>query len=601
MPANARTPRSQPLTLRAAPHVATLTRARELIAEAASPSERSSFARVFCAAAVSRWWAAVYGEANEIADCPVAIRELGSGAAELAGEAGEEFSALPRELAAYLLSTLYAGLLPDEQRASDGVFYTPPALVDRLLSLAEDNGVHWHEHRVLDPAAGGGAFLSAVALRISNALAARGASAGKILNHVSEHLTGVEIDPFSAWLSHVFLEATLWDHCVAAGERLRVLVRERDALGLPDGWNGGYDLVVGNPPYGRLTLDENTRKRFARSLHGHANLYGVFTDLAVRLCRPEGVVALVTPASFLGGQYFKRLRQFLIEQAPPVAIDFVSDRSGVFDEVLQETVLVVFAKNRHPSRVSVRLARPTSLSGPCRVADIAQVELSGQPGRPWILPRSQADAALLDRASAMPHRLSDYGLRVSTGPLVWNRHKPQLTAERGPECYPLIWAESVLPEGEFRFRSDRRNHQPYFHLHPGQSHLLIRSPVILLQRTTAKEQTRRLIAAVLPQSFLDDHGGAVVENHLNMVRPAGVRSRVPLDAVAALLNSHVVDTIFRCTNGSVAVSAYELESIPVPPLEAMQQLHTLLEARVAPAAVEAFLRRTYGQAAEAAA
>ena len=86
-----------------------------------------------------------------------------------------------------------------------------------------------------------------------------------------------------------------------------------------------------------------------------------------------------------------------------------------------------------------------------------------------------------------------------------------------------------------------------------------------------------------------------------MVRPTGVRARVALDAVAALLNSHVVDTIFRCTNGTVAVSAYELESIPVPPPEVMQQLHALLLSRAAPAAVEAFLQRSYGQATEAAA
>jgi adenine-specific DNA-methyltransferase len=201
----------------------------------------------------------------------------------------------------------------------------------------------------------------------------------------------------------------------------------------------------------------------------------------------------------------------------------------------------------------------------------------------------------------MPHRLADYGLRVSTGPLVWNRHKSQLAAERGPGCYPLVWAESVLPDGEFRFRAERRNHLPFFRVSPGQGHLLVNTPVVLLQRTTAKEQSRRLVAAVLPQAFLDEHGGAVVENHLNMVRPAGVRARVPLDAVAALFNSEVVDTIFRCTNGSVAVSAYELESIPVPPPEAMQQLHALLETRSAPGAVEAFLRRAYGQVTEAAA
>ena len=40
-----------------------------------------------------------------------------------------------------------------------------------------------------------------------------------------------------------------------------------------------FDLVVGNPPYGRVRLSAEQRERFARSLYGHANLYGLFTDV----------------------------------------------------------------------------------------------------------------------------------------------------------------------------------------------------------------------------------------------------------------------------------------------------------------------------------
>ena len=189
-------------------------------------------------------------------------------------------------------------------------------------------------------------------------------------------------------MSQVFVEAALWDHCAAAGQRLPVLMRVQDALTLPDGWNGGYDLVIGNPPYGRVTLDPETRARFARSLYGHANIYGVFIDLAVRVCRPGGIVALVTPASFLGGQYFKQLRAMLRREAPPVAIDFVSDRGGVFDAVLQETVLVVFSRTPGNPRVSVRIARPSSLDAPCRISEVGQIELGADSGRDAMDPAS---------------------------------------------------------------------------------------------------------------------------------------------------------------------------------------------------------------------
>ena len=36
------------------------------------------------------------------------------------------------------------------------------------------------------------------------------------------------------------------------------------------------------------------------------------------------------------------------------------------------------------------------------------------------------------------------------------------------------------------------------------------------------------------------------------------------EVIALLLNSRLLDEIFRCINGSVAVSAYEIESMPMP-------------------------------------
>jgi adenine-specific DNA-methyltransferase len=68
-------------------------------------------------------------------------------------------------------------------------------------------------------------------------------------------------------------------------------------------------------------------------------MYGLFTDMALRHTKPGGVIAYVTPTSFLAGEYFKNLRALLGRDAPPATIDFISARKGVFDDVLQETLL----------------------------------------------------------------------------------------------------------------------------------------------------------------------------------------------------------------------------------------------------------------------
>ena len=63
---------------------------------------------------------------------------------------------------------------------------------------------------------------------------------------------------------------------------------------------------------------------------------------------------------------------------------------------------------------------------------------------------------------------------------------------------------------------------------------------------------------------MEAHEAVVVENHLNMVMPLDGSPSISLAVVAALLNSEVVDQVFRCMSGSVAVSAYELQALPLP-------------------------------------
>jgi hypothetical protein len=532
-----------------------------------------------------------------ILPCPVRVGHPGDEAARLAAAFGSIAARLPHSLSGYLLSSLYASLLPESLRAEQGVFFTPPPLVSRLLDLVEAAGVDWSTAKVLDPAAGGGAFLAPVAARMEQSLLHRGAGSADILDHVAHHLFGLELDPFSTWVAHVLLETVLWEHCEREGRRIPGPTLAGDALQVPDDWRGRFDLVIGNPPYGRVTLRDDVRERFSRTLYGHANLYGLFTDLAARLAKPGGVIGYVTPTSFLGGLYYKKLRSFLAEAAPPVALDFVADRDNVFEGVLQETLLVVYAPGRTDTGLQVSAIRATALDRDGEVVPIGRYPAPASSEGPWVLPRTPDTARLIEVVRATPGRLSDHGFRVSTGPLVWNRHKPQLADGPGDGSFPLLWAESVPFRGVFRFQANKRNHKPFFRLLANQEHLVQRRPCVLVQRTTAKEQRRRLIAAVLPQAFLDEHGGAVVENHLNMVRPAESEPRVGLEAISALLNSRFVDQIFRCMSGSVAVSAFELESLPVPGLDAMRGLEALIRSGGTEAEIETCIENAYGRGA----
>jgi len=549
-------------------------------------TDREGFARSLSTAVLATFWR----KKTQACGCPWELRKpvvtplrRFSGLVERLGGA---LLTVPGPRAGYLAGQLYTALMPDAVRKRLGAFYTPPPLADRLLQLVTDSGFDWGQGRIVDPACGGAAFLVPLAAKV--VAASFRESPISVLEDVETRLAGIEVDSFAAWMSMVLLDAALLELTMRAGRPLRSLVLSRDALQSPPSEFGQYDLIAGNPPYGRVSLAPDLRERYRESLFGHANLYGLFTELAVRLAKNGGLVAYVTPTSFLGGEYFKNLRRFLSSHAPLRRLEFVSSREGVFGGVLQETMLALFERRvpAGPSAVQVNLLHADDVTKPVSVETVGRVPVNCVNGSPWLLPRSRAQTPLVRRLNATPQRLADYGYAVSTGQLVWNRHKDQLRAEYEPDCHPIVWAEAVSSDGRFQFQAARRAHLPYLKIRAGQDWLINQEPCILVQRTTAKEQKRRLIAAVMPNSFVLEYPGFVVENHLNMVYAHSRKPRVGLRTLAVLLNSTTLDQVFRCINGSVAVSAYELNSLPLPDFEQMKRLQGSVFSDASPAEIE---------------
>ena len=222
------------------------------LASAAS-DDRLGFARATVYSVVSVYWRELQTASGrrwslcklpadiDIAAIPEKAREL----AETLGTAAAKLDVMD---AGYMIGVLYTGMMPEQFRAALGAYYTPPPLCERLLDMATEAGVNWRTARVLDPACGGGAFLSPVARRMAKGL--EDCSATVTLKDIQRRLHGFEFDPFAAWMSQVFLDVTLSDLCHAAETRLRSVVHVCDSLAqTPE--DDGFDLVIGNPPYGR--------------------------------------------------------------------------------------------------------------------------------------------------------------------------------------------------------------------------------------------------------------------------------------------------------------------------------------------------------------
>jgi len=435
--------------------------------------------------------------------------------------------------------------LPDRLRSALGIFYTPPTVAERLLDDLEVAGARFDgTMRFCDPACGGGAFLLPVARRIADRLVATGGS----LSDLARCLIGIDIDPGGLAITRAALDALALDRF---GETGAWDLRRENTLRLAVGGKlPAADVVVGNPPFGRVRLTEQERAFFARSLRGHANLYGLFVDVALRIS--SGLVGFVMPTSWLCGDYFSALRGLVSQQRPLHTLRFVESRTAVFAGVLQEMCLAVLGPSFAGRTATVYSGLRRTGSWPVNVAG----------SRPWLVTRNLADAELLAAAVRSGYKLADYQFSIHTGPLVWNRHRSQLRSRASEGTAVIVWSDAVRAGEPVDYAASKR---AQLHLSvDGMRHLVLDRPAVLVKRTTAKEQTRRVIAAPFA------YPPAVVENHLNVVTSGDiVGPKIAIEELAALLNSEPVDRLFRSLSGTVAVSATELAALPLPAPDAL--------------------------------
>jgi SAM-dependent methyltransferase len=81
---------------------------------------------------------------------------------------------------------------------------------------------------------------------------------------------------------------------------------------------GGFDVVVGNPPYVRADHLARYKQHFAeryRVFQGSADLYVYFFEQGLRVLRPGGRLSFVVTNKWLKAEYAEPLRRYLVENA----------------------------------------------------------------------------------------------------------------------------------------------------------------------------------------------------------------------------------------------------------------------------------------------
>ncbi len=486
-----------------------------------------------------------------------------------------------------LLGWLYQFSIPPSVRSRVGHFYTSPEIVRSMLDGVGWSGPKILERRLIDPACGAGAFLIEATRRVLAAAQDASLSPAETYEAARRSIHGLDLNPLGILLTEAalgLLLASVMPRNGAAVEPLRLFITDTLSTGELLGeahageaaeikarfglYETGFDVLVANPPYAKYPsrlLTSQQAARFAATTHGHPNLYGLFLQVGVELLAEEGRLAFINPKSFVSGLYSKKLRLFLMRQLDLERFDSFAKRSGLFDGVLQEVVILTGTK-RAARRETIELREyagsPSEAPAKTVVAARSSVLLGPELDHLFFV---SPDAAAHDALAAMLERgkpLRELGFRASTGTIVWNRVKQLIRDEEAPDALPLIWGNGIR---EYRFAGlgNRRGKATHCALAPKTQGIISAGDALLVKRMTAKEERRRLVACRVPPELAESDRGYFGENHVNLVRAVCKNTDVELDAILGLLNSGLFDFVFRALNGNTQVSATELEMLPI--------------------------------------
>ena len=275
------------------------------------------------------------------------------------------------------------------RRKAQGIYYTPQFVVRYIVGqtlgrlLEEQDYEQARQVKVLDMACGSGSFLIEAFDVLDRYLAGvRGQDAASAAGDIHDfarrmeiltgNLYGVDLDAQAVEIARLNLllkavnqrgelprlENIRQGNSLISGasEELEAAFGPNWRNKRPFNWEeqftrimerGGFDVIVGNPPYIRIqTLPKDDARWYGdhyQAAGGSYDIYVLFVERALQLLRPGGSFGMILPNKFLQVDYGKKLRKLLSQQkAVSRIVDF--EHAQVFEDATTYTCLLFLRK-----------------------------------------------------------------------------------------------------------------------------------------------------------------------------------------------------------------------------------------------------------------
>lgn len=333
-----------------------------------------------------------------------------------------------------------------------------------------------------------------------------------------------------------------------------------------------FDLIIGNPPYMKISKDTAEARAMPSICYGVPNMYFLFAAMGIYNLKNNGELVYIIPRSWTSGAYFKKFREYLFSNTVIHNIHLFVSRDQVFENenVLQETIIIKIVKNSNaPKNIKITTSKSGFDFNNITYLDVPYNTIVSGENQYVYLVTNEDEINVLKSMNKWSNTLPELGLKMKTGLTVDFRNKDVLRSNNSEsDAVPLFYSQHIK-NGKVNFPIGKDNE---FITKEKKGLLQKNRNYLFVKRFTTKEETRRLQCGIYLAKKYSDYDVISTQNKINFIGDLSEVSECIIYGLYVLLNSTIYDKYYRILNGSTQVNATEINLIPIPPLNIIEEM-----------------------------